>query len=296
MTTKSFFKKHTASLAGKTVAITGATGGLGRALCRHLAALGASLLLLDRNSQKSNALIDALKAEFPALFATHVCVDMADFASVAAVTERLKSAPPDVLILNAGAYHIPRKTCDTGLDNVFQINFASPYYMARTLHPLMRERGGRIVAVGSIAHNYEKSDQADVDFSTRKKPSHVYGNAKRYLMAALWGTCCAQGGVAVTHPGITFTGITAHYPKVIFALIKHPMKLIFMPPRRASLCILRGVFEDTAAGEWIGPRVLSIWGAPAKKRLSSISNEEQARICATAERIYQDLQAKGENT
>ena len=34
--------------------------------------------------------------------------------------------------------------------------------------------------------------------------------------------------IAVTHPGITQTNITAHYPKLIFAVIKNPMKLIFM--------------------------------------------------------------------
>jgi NAD(P)-dependent dehydrogenase (short-subunit alcohol dehydrogenase family) len=294
MTTTRYLKKHTAPLTGKTVAVTGATGGLGKALCRHLAALGASLWLLDRNSQKSNALIDTLKAEFPALSATHVCVDMADFASVQRVTEQLKQAPPDVLILNAGAYHIPRKICDTGLDNVFQINFASPYYMARTLRPALVQKGGKVVAVASIAHNYSQSDPSDVDFAGRTKPSRVYGNAKRYLMAALWGLFKAEGGLAVTHPGITFTGITAHYPKLIFALIKHPMKLIFMPPRKASLCILRGVFEDTAACEWIGPRAFSIWGLPKKKRLLTIPPAEQTQICAAAEKIYQKLQQKGE--
>ena len=49
--------------------------------------------------------------------------------------------------------------------------------------PGIEARGGRIVAVSSIAHNYSEIDERDVDFSTRRKASIVYGNAKRYLGA-----------------------------------------------------------------------------------------------------------------
>ena len=60
----------------------------------------------------------------------------------------------DVLIHNAGAYSIPRHKCKSGYDNVFQINFASPYYLTRRMMPYLRSKGGRVVAVGSIAHRY----------------------------------------------------------------------------------------------------------------------------------------------
>ena len=114
------------------------------------------------------------------------------------------------------------------------------------LLPVLRERGGRVVAVGSIAHNYSETDPADVDFSSRTRASRVYGNAKRYLMFSLYGLFENESNVslAVCHPGITFTNITAHYPKAVFAIIKNPMKVIFMKPERACLSIVRGVFEE----------------------------------------------------
>lgn len=290
MRTETWIQRNTNSLAHKTVAISGATGGIGRELCRHLASLGASLLLLDRNTPKSNALIEELKSEYPRLHASHLRVDMEDFASVKAVTEQLQRTPPDVLILNAGAYHIPRHRCDTGFENVFQINFISPYYMARALQPVLQERGGRVVAVGSIAHNYSKIDPQDVDFSTRTQSSKVYGNAKRYLMFALYALYGEGKGYAVTHPGITLTNITAHYPKWIYAIIRHPMKVIFMRPRRACLSILRGVFEDTAPSEWIGPRLCNVWGLPKKQKLNTCKPQEANAIANTAEAIWQQLQ------
>jgi NAD(P)-dependent dehydrogenase (short-subunit alcohol dehydrogenase family) len=280
--------KYAHSLEGKTVAVSGATGGLGRPLCRALARLGASLLLLDRNSERSEALAEELRQMYADCSVSHIPMDLTDFESVRRTADRLSARSVDYLILNAGAYSIPRKVCDTGYDNVFQINFLAPYYLARRLLPMIASRGGRVVAVGSIAHRYSKTDPCDIDFSNRRAASRVYGNAKRYLMFSLYELFknSKRASLAVTHPGITFTNITAHYPKLIFALIKHPMKLIFMKPRRAALSILRGVFEPCAHSEWIGPRVFDIWGMPKRKRLRGVSPEECKHIARAADEAY----------
>ena len=52
------------------------------------------------------------------------------------------------------------------------------------------------------------------------------------------------------------------------------MKIIFPPPRRACLSVLRGVFEDTHGLEWIGPRFFDVWGKPKKKRLHTVKDKE----------------------
>ena len=291
MKTDIWMKQNMPSMAGKTVAISGATGGIGQELCRHLATLGASLLLLDRNSERSNAWIEKLKADFPTLNARHLRLDLADFDTVRSVTEELLKSTPDYLIFNAGAYHVPRYTTSMGHDNVFQINFLAPYYMARMLLPAMKERGGRIVAVGSIAHNYSHIDINDVEFLTRSQSAKVYGNAKRFLMFSLFGLG-EENTVTVAHPGITPTNITAHYPKVIYALIKHPMKVIFMSPRRASLSILAAMVQNAEKNEWFGPSLFDVWGLPKKKLLRTCSTEEAAEICKIAEKMLADLRQK----
>ncbi len=282
-------EKYMPSLQYKTVAISGSTGGIGVELCNYLAECGASLILLDRNPEKSNKLKESLKEKFPSLSVSLVRVDLSDIKSVKKAAEELSEMEIDALILNAGAYHIPRYKCDSGLDNVFQINFASPYYLVRELLPSISARGGRVVAVSSIAHNYSAADFSDVDFSTRKKPSLVYGNAKRYLTFSLFGLFGDCGGLAITHPGITFTNITAHYPKLIFALIKHPMKVIFMKPKKACLSILYGLSEDMKPNEWIGPRYFNVWGLPKKQKLRTCKEDEAKKICAVAEKIYEDM-------
>ena len=287
MRTDKWILKNTASLSGKRVAISGSTGGIGRELCRHLAGLSASLVMIDRNEAKSLALAEEVKAEFGGLKTEFVKADMSDVESVREATDRLLTMEIDYLILNAGAYSIPRYTTDLGYDNVFTINFISPYYMARRLLPGIKSRGGKIVAVGSIAHNYSKIDIEDIDFSTRKQASLVYGNAKRYLTYSLFAL--DGESVSVAHPGICFTGITNHYPPLIFALIKHPMKVIFMSPRRACLSILSAMLSDCGSGEWIGPNLFNVWGLPKKKPLHTSTPSEAAKIAEIAENIYQNV-------
>ena len=284
--------KNTASLAGKTVALTGSTGGLGLQLSLHLARLGARLILLDRSPARSEANRARILAAFPTASVTCLPLDLSDMASVRAVTDALAREPLDIFIHNAGAYAIPRKTCDTGYDNVFQINFVSPYYMIRTLLPTLRARRGHVMAVGSIAHNYSETDEKDIDFHTRNRASRVYGNAKRYLMFSLYALFEKEREVtlAITHPGITATNITAHYPKLVYALIKYPMRVIFMRPRRAVLSLLAGVFTPTAKNEWLGPRYFSVWGIPKRQTLRTVGDEEYTAIAARAEKIYSQIQ------
>ena len=282
-----WFARHTHSLVGKRVAVCGATGGIGEELCRHLARLGAELWLCCRSEVKTQALIDKLRADYPNLVAHFVSLDLEDAHSVNAAAEILAQTPPHVLIHNAGAYAIPRHTTAQGVDNVFQINCLSPYVLTERLLTPMATVGGRVVVVGSIAHNYSKIDPADTDFSARTAASKVYGNAKRHLMLALYERFedVKEVTLSVTHPGITFTNITAHYPKWLFCIIKHPMKVIFMPPRRAALSVLLGVFEPTAYGEWIGPRLFHVWGLPRKRKLHTFTSMEAKQAFDAVERL-----------
>ena len=295
MSIQTYIKTNTTSLAGKKVCITGATGGLGRELCLYLASLGASLVLVNRSESKAKALEAEITEKYPMTPITHVLCDLVDMDDVRLAAAEIRKAGIDALIHNAGAYAIPRYKCKTGFGNVFQIDFLSPYYLTRELLPDLKTRpGARVIAVGSVAHNYSKTDDSDIDFSKRTASSKVYGNAKRYLMYSMYELFRDKNEVgdvrlAIVHPGITFTNITAHYPPWLFAIIKYPMKIIFPRVKKAALSILRGMFEDCGYHEWIGPRIFDVWGYPKKRRLRTVSEEESRKIGDTASKIYENL-------
>lgn len=288
MNIQKWLKKNTDSLNGKRIAVTGSTGGLGKELCTYLASLGASLVLLDRSEERSLKHKNSLCERFGNIEVICMPLDLEDLKSAENTVNKLLELEIDIFIHNAGAYSIPRHKCESGYDNVFQINFATPYFMIKRLLPMLRKRKGRVVAVGSIAHNYSKIDINDIDFSNRKACSKVYGNAKRYLMFSLHELFKNETDVslAVVHPGIAFTNITAHYPKLIFAVIKHPMKIIFMKPKIAVLSVLNGVFEETEYCNWIGPFIFDVWGTPKKKRIKTCKAEERHKIFEIAEKVY----------
>lgn len=293
MDVKKWLSENTHSLRSKKVAITGATGGIGRELCEYLGLLGADLILMDRNINRSRKLGDSLAIKY-GIAVDYITTDLSDFDCVRKATQSLISKEVDIFIHNAGAYSIPRYVTDIGYDNVFQINFISPYYIIKNILPEISEKKGKIVVVGSIAHNYSKTDKTDIDFNNRKKASLVYGNAKRYLMFSLYELFKKEnkGLLSVTHPGITFTNITAHYPKPIFAIIKYPMKIIFMKPKIACLSVLKGVFDSCENTEWIGPVFFNIWGWPSKKVLKTCDKSESEFIGNTAEKIYIQLKER----
>lgn len=284
-----WINKNCGSLKGSTVAITGATGGIGRHICDYALYLGANLVLLDRNPEKQQNLIKNLIEKYPKAEITPLNVDLADKKSVFSVCEQLEKLPINIFLHNAGAYSIPRKITQSGFDNVFEINFLAPYYIINRLLQKLKGCNGRVVVVGSIAHNYSKSNQKNPDFKGVKAASKVYGNAKRYLMFGCYELFKkeTQVSLSVVHPGITFTNITAHYPKAIFWIIKNPMKIIFMKSKKAALSILMGLFKNTGYMEWIGPKYFNIWGKPSLKRLKTCEVEESEQILGSANSLLE---------
>ncbi len=284
--------KKISDLSGKTVALTGTTGGLGKEICKSLVLRGADIVLVDRDAEKSSALQKELIKLRGGVTVNRVPLDLSHPERINAAALTIAKYHPDYLVLNAGVYHVPRSRCLGDIDNVFTINFLSHYLLVRAMLPELRKNRGKVIAVGSIAHNYSRTDENDVDFSARTSSALVYGNSKRYLMFALSELLEKEPHVSFTiaHPGITFTGITDHYPPLVFAVIKYPMKVIFSPPRVAAKNIVSGIYENTLKNEWIGPRFFNIWGPPKKHKLTTCPPDERKRIFENAERMAARLE------
>ncbi len=293
MNYKKWLSKNTKELSGKIVAITGSTGGLGRNICQFLCELNAELVLLDRNEDKSAAQIAELTALYPNAKISFIKTDLLNFDSVKMAFEKLKSMQISYLILNAGIYNVKREKTSLGYDNIFQVNFLMQYYITKELLPTLRATNGKVIATSSIAHNYSKSDAADIQFLNRKKSSKVYGNSKRYLTYVLFklfeNESCAS--LTLAHPGITLTNMTNHYPKAINWLIKIGIKLIFPPAKKASLNIIKAMFVNASKtnSQWVGPAVFNIWGKPKLKNLKTATKDEAQSIFISAEAEYKKL-------
>jgi len=135
-------------LAGKTALLTGATGGLGRAIAKALAGRGATLLLSARKAEA----LTALAAELPGEGHRTLPSDLAEPG--AAEELAAEAGEVDVLVANAGLPATGRlpEFSSENLLRALRVNLEAPMLLARALEPRMVERGGgHMVFISSLS-------------------------------------------------------------------------------------------------------------------------------------------------
>jgi short-subunit dehydrogenase len=135
-------------ISGRTALLTGATGGLGRAIAAGLAGAGATVVLSGRREQDLLALAESLPGEDHRI----VVADLAEEGEA----ERLAAAAAgvDILVANAGlpgAGWLAEFSADE-VKRALRVNLEAPMLLARALFPEMLERGaGHLVFVSSLS-------------------------------------------------------------------------------------------------------------------------------------------------
>jgi short-subunit dehydrogenase len=132
-------------IAGSTVLLTGATGGLGHAIARALSQRGAKLILTGRRAE----VLEPLATE---LGARSIAVDLSDRDDV----ERLLADAGEVDILVANAALPATGTLDSfsveEIDRALEVNLRAPIIMAKALIPAMVARGqGHLLFMSSLS-------------------------------------------------------------------------------------------------------------------------------------------------
>jgi short-subunit dehydrogenase len=135
-------------LSGRTALLTGATGGLGRAIAGVLAERGATLALSGRSAEA----LEALATELPGEGHRALPSDLAEPG--AAEKLAAEAGPIDVLVANAGLPGTGRLPdfSPQELNGALRVNLEAPIQLARALEPGMLERGcGHMVFVASLS-------------------------------------------------------------------------------------------------------------------------------------------------
>ena len=233
-----------ADMTGKTVVVTGSTGGLGLESARSLSRLGARVVIVGRNEQKLASATESIEGEVMALQA-----DLSLLAEVRQLAGRLTESSPkiDVLINNVGVLLPERTETDEGLEMSFATNLAGQFLLTNLLLPRLAESGpARVINVSSGGMYTARIDPDDLQLIRRRYTGKAaYASSKRgqVLLTEMWAERFPEREVVFhsMHPGWARTaGVAESLP--IFNKLMQP--LLRTPAEGADTIIWLAVADE----------------------------------------------------
>ena len=169
-------------MRGKRVLVTGATAGIGKQTALELAKLGADVIIVGRNAEKTAAVVESLRKESGSDAIDSFLADLSSMASIRAFAAAFlaKYDRLDVLVNNAGALFPKREITVDGWERTLATNHLAYFLVAQLLLPaLERSAGARIVNVSSEAHAAAALDFDDLMAErSRYRSFRQYGRSK----------------------------------------------------------------------------------------------------------------------
>ncbi len=219
------------ALAGRTAAVTGASSGLGIAAAEGMARLGASLLLVVRDTEKGERVRRELLARVPGADATVLRCDVGDLDDVRRFAAELPVERLDVLVHNAGALPAERTESAQGHELTMALHVLGPVLMTDLLLPRLSGHDARVVFVTSGGMYGQRLRPDDPEYRRGDySGTTAYARSKRAqvelmpLLDARWAP--HRLGVYATHPGWADTpGVADSLPgfdKVMGPLLRTP--------------------------------------------------------------------------
>jgi NAD(P)-dependent dehydrogenase (short-subunit alcohol dehydrogenase family) len=148
-------------MRGKTVVITGATSGIGEVAARHLAELGARIVIVARDPDRAQAMLRQLAPADCGRPHAAFHADLSRLAHLRRVGAEIAAAEPriDVLMNNAGCIAAGNRRTEDGLELMFATNHMSYFVLTcMLLERLRAAAGARIVCTASEAHRRARLD------------------------------------------------------------------------------------------------------------------------------------------
>ena len=222
------------NLKNKTVVITGATNGIGKAAAIELSKENPNLLFTYRNQDLANELLTEIKALSPSTQVQSVYCDFSNQDSIKQCADEINHlcGDIDVLINNAGVVNTSYHENSEGIENTFAVNHLGYFLLTNLLlNKLKGENESRIINVSSAAHSFVKEIQwDDINFKNNfGQGLRPYGQSKlanllftRYLAIKL---STDNISVNAIHPG----GVNTSLGSQNKAWYSKPLRLILRP-------------------------------------------------------------------
>lgn len=228
------------TMQGKICLITGGTNGIGKSTAHELARMGATVVIVGRNAQKTSQVVEEIRAASDNNTVDSLLADLSSQQEVRRLANEFESkySHLHVLLNNAGAVFMQRQLSVDGIEMTFALNHLAYFLLTNLLLDKIKTSApARIINVSSGAHTSGKIEfdnlQGERDYSPR-----AYDNSKlaNILFTVELARRLEGTGVTVNalHPGFSSTGFGKNNPGFLMKIIRAVVPLIARSPEKGA--------------------------------------------------------------
>jgi 2-keto-3-deoxy-L-fuconate dehydrogenase len=195
------------SLSNKTALVTGGGSGIGRAISTLFAKQGASVYILDLDEKGATQTVEEIKAAGGN--AGFISCNVSDQQAVKAAVAQLPSI--HILVNNAGVAHVgnAENTAVEDFTRIFEINVKGIYNCLHEVIPVMKQTGGAILNMASIASSVGITDRFAYSMSKGAVVGMTLSTARDFMAAGIRCNCISPARV---HTPFVDGFISKNYP------------------------------------------------------------------------------------
>jgi retinol dehydrogenase-14 len=208
-------------MAGKTVLVTGASRGIGKATAIGLATMGAHVAITGRDRDRTQNAAREIRAAGGGQVDAFVA-DLSAQSEVRRLAEDVLGTYPriDVLVNNVGGYWNTRHVTIDGLEQTFALNHLAPFLLTNLLlDRLTQSAPARVVTVSSNAQAQGRIDFEDLQGMKSYDGAEAYSQSKLANVLFSYELARRLQGTSVTanalHPGVVSTSFGAEDPATV---------------------------------------------------------------------------------
>lgn len=197
-------------LTNKNAVITGAGSGIGKAIAINLAGQGATVHILEMSLENGLQTVEEIKKAGGNAKA-YQCNVVSQDDVVKVIKTIAEKGSIDILVNNAGIAHVGNieNTTENDLDRLYQVNIKGVFNCVQASIPFMKEKGGVIINVASIASSVGIFDRFAYSMTKGAVLTMTYSIAKDYVKHGIRCNCISPARI---HTPFVDGFISKNYP------------------------------------------------------------------------------------
>ncbi|XP_054644233.1 dehydrogenase/reductase SDR family member on chromosome X-like isoform X2 [Dunckerocampus dactyliophorus] len=257
---------------GKVAIVTGGDRGIGYEVARHMAKLGAHVIIGSRDEQKGLTAVRRIHEDYNEAKVEFHKLDLASLQSVRQFVQSFKDRdlPLNILVNNAGVMLVPEGRTQDGFEVHFSVNYLGHFLLTWLLLDTLKSSGksgnfSRVVNVSSSAHCVGEIRLDDLNSNRCYSAHGAYCHSKlaQLLFSSHLHQKLQRGGFPVSScavdPGMVDTALYCHLWTPLRLAQSVASRLLFRTPAEGAATVLYAALSpalegDCGGGYWANGR------------------------------------------